>query len=180
MTGLCLSAIGLGLFTLLGVHSTYVGLVLPAIIIVSVGMGLSFVGMSSTSLLGVKQEDAGVASALVNATQQMGGSLGAALINTIATGSDRLVPGDPRHVGRAEKAGSIHGYTTAFTFSAIMLAPRRGDRLHPHQGAQGNARSTSRRWRSRSASRAPERRTADGGRRHGHRFDPASWRGASA
>jgi EmrB/QacA subfamily drug resistance transporter len=122
MTGLCLSAIGLGLFTTLGIHSTYVGLVLPAIVIVSVGMGLSFVGMSSTSLLGVKQDDAGVASALVNATQQMGGSLGAALINTIATGATATYLAIHGTSAAAEKAGSIHGYTTAFTFSAILLA----------------------------------------------------------
>ena len=121
MTGLCLSAIGLGLFTLLGVNSTYVGLVLPAIVIVSVGMGLSFVGMSSTSLLGVKQEDAGVASALVNTTQQTGGSLGAALINTIATGATASYLAIHGNSAAAQKAGSIHGYTTAFTFSAIML-----------------------------------------------------------
>ncbi len=122
MTGLCLSAVGLGIFTLLGVHSTYVGLVLPAIIIVSVGMGMSFVAMSSTSLLGVEPEDAGVASALVNATQQTGGSLGAALINTIATGATASYLAIHGTSAAAEKAGSIHGYTTAFTFSAIMLA----------------------------------------------------------
>jgi EmrB/QacA subfamily drug resistance transporter len=121
MSGLCSSAIGLGIFTLLGVHSTYVSLVLPAIIVVSVGMGLSFVGMSSTSLLGVEQEDAGVASALVNTTQQTGGSLGAALINTIATGATASYLALHGHSARAELAGSIHGYTTAFGFSAIML-----------------------------------------------------------
>ena len=121
MTGLCLSAIGLGIFTLLGVNSTYVGLVLPAIVIVSVGMGLSFVAMSSTSLLGVEPEDAGVASALVNTTQQTGGSLGAALINTIATGATASYLAIHGTSAAAEKAGSIHGYTTAFTFSAIML-----------------------------------------------------------
>jgi EmrB/QacA subfamily drug resistance transporter len=122
MTGLVMSAIGLGIFTLLGVHSTYASLVLPALIIVSVGMGLSFVAMSSTSLIGVKPEDAGVASALVNSTQQTGGSLGAALINTIATGATASYLAIHGTSAAAEKAGSIHGYTTAFTFSAAMLA----------------------------------------------------------
>jgi MFS family permease len=122
ISGLTLSAIGLGIFTLLGIHSTYASLVLPALVITSVGMGLSFVAMSSTSLLGVKQEDAGVASALVNATQQMGGSLGAALINTIATGATASYLAIHGTSAGAEVAGSIHGYTTAFTFSAGMLA----------------------------------------------------------
>jgi MFS family permease len=122
MSGLTLSAVGLGIFTLLGVHTTYVSLVLPAIVIVSVGMGLSFVAMSSTSLLGVTPADAGVASALVNTTQQTGGSLGAALINTIATGATASYLALHGTSASAEVAGSIHGYTTAFTFSAIMLA----------------------------------------------------------
>jgi MFS family permease len=121
MSGLSLGAVGLGIFTLLGVHSTYVSLVLPAIICVSVGMGLAFVAMSSTSLLGVQPEDAGVASALVNTTQQTGGSLGAALINTIATGATASYLALHGRSASAELAGSIHGYTTAFRFSAIVL-----------------------------------------------------------
>jgi hypothetical protein len=84
-------------------------------------MGLSFVAMSSTSLLGVQEDDAGVASALVNATQQTGGSLGAALINTIATGATASYLVLHGHSARAQAAGAIHGYTTAFSFSAIML-----------------------------------------------------------
>jgi EmrB/QacA subfamily drug resistance transporter len=120
--GLVLGAIGLGIFTLLGVHSTYVSLVLPAEVIVSFGMGLSFVAMSSTSLIGVAPDDAGVASALVNTTQQTGGSLGAALINTIATGATASYLAVHGTSAKAEIAGSIHGYTTAFTFSAVVLA----------------------------------------------------------
>jgi ABC-type multidrug transport system permease subunit len=63
-----------------------------------------------------------VASALVNATQQTGGSLGAALINTIATGATASYLALHGTSASAEVAGAIHGYTTAFTFSAIMLA----------------------------------------------------------
>jgi EmrB/QacA subfamily drug resistance transporter len=122
MTGLILSAIGLGVFTLIGVHTTYLSLVLPALIVVSVGMGLSFVAMSSTSLIGVQPDDAGVASALVNATQQTGSSMGAALINTIATGATASYIALHGNSARAQIAASIHGYTTAFGFSAIMLA----------------------------------------------------------
>jgi hypothetical protein len=85
-------------------------------------MGLAFVSLSSTALIGVKPEDAGVASALVNSTQQTGGSMGAALINTIATtatASYLVVHGTSP---AALEAGAIHGYTTAFTFSGIVLA----------------------------------------------------------
>ncbi len=121
MGGLALGAAGLGIFTMLGVNSAFVGIVLPAEVIVSLGMGMAFVAMSSTSLVGVNPEDAGVASALVNATQQTGSSLGAALINTIATSATAAYLATHGHTVAAVTAGAIHGYTTAFTFSAIVL-----------------------------------------------------------
>jgi EmrB/QacA subfamily drug resistance transporter len=122
MTGLTLGALGLAFFTSLDAHSAYVAVVLPAEIIVSLGMGLSFVAMSSTSLVGVSPEDAGVASALVNATQQTGSSMGAALINTIAATATASYIAAHGHTVTALTAGAIHGYTSAFTFSAIVLA----------------------------------------------------------
>jgi MFS family permease len=120
-SGLVMAALGLAFFTTLDVHSSYVALVLPAEVIVSVGMGLSFVSMSSTALIGVSPEDAGVASALVNATQQTGGSMGAALINTIATTATASYLVAHGTSAAAEAAGAVHGYTSAFTFSAIVL-----------------------------------------------------------
>ena len=113
---------GLALFSTLDVHSAYLTTLLPAELIVSLGMGLSFVALSSTALIGVSEQDAGVASALVNATQQTGGTMGAALINTIATSATvSYVAAHGKSVASLT-AGSIHGYTTAFTFSAIVLA----------------------------------------------------------
>jgi predicted MFS family arabinose efflux permease len=121
-SGLLLATAGLVLFSRLDVHSAYATIVLPAEVIVSLGMGLSFVSMSSTALIGVNPADAGVASALVNTTQQTGGTLGAALINTIATSATvSYVAAHGKSVASLT-AGSIHGYTTAFTFSAIVLA----------------------------------------------------------
>ena len=120
--GLLMAAVGLVILTTLTVGSSYFVTVLPAEVIISLGMGMSFVAMSSTALIGVHPEDAGVASALVNATQQTGGSMGAALINTIATSATAsyLVAHGTSPASLA--AGSIHGYTTAFTFSAAVLA----------------------------------------------------------
>ncbi len=120
--GLLMAVAGLALFSTLTVHSTYVGTVLPAEIIVSIGMGLSFVAMNSTALIGVSPEDAGVASALVNATQQTGGTMGAALINTIATSATTAYVATHGTSPSSLTAGAIHGYTTAFVFSAIVLA----------------------------------------------------------
>jgi EmrB/QacA subfamily drug resistance transporter len=120
--GLVLAAAGLFMFSTIDVHSTYTSVVLPAELIVSLGMGLAFVALSSTALIGVNPEDAGVASALVNSTQQTGGSMGAALINTIATTATASYLVAHGHSPAALEAGAIHGYTTAFTFSGIVLA----------------------------------------------------------
>ncbi len=121
-SGLLMATAGLFLFSTLDVHSAYVSTVLPAEIIVSLGMGISFVVLSSTALIGVNEEDAGVASALVNATQQTGGTMGAALINTIATSATVSYVATHGTSAAARTDGAIHGYTTAFTFSAIVLA----------------------------------------------------------
>ena len=120
--GLLMAVAGLALFSTLNVHSAYLTTLLPAEIIVSVGMGLSFVAMNSTALIGVSAEDAGVASAVVNATQQTGGSMGAALINTIATSATVSYLASHGTSPASLTAGAIHGYTTAFVFSAIVLA----------------------------------------------------------
>ncbi len=119
--GLLIGAVGMALFTQVGVHTSYWTHVLPAEVIVSFGMGLAFVVSSNTALVGVEESDAGVASALVNATQQIGGSLGTALLNTIAASATAtyLVA----HHGAASLLdGPVHGYTTAFRLSVALLA----------------------------------------------------------
>jgi EmrB/QacA subfamily drug resistance transporter len=121
LLGLLLGAAGLLYFTRLGVSSSYVTHVLPAEIIVSLGMGMTFVPMSSTALIGVAPSDAGVASALVNTTQQVGSSLGIAVLNTVAaTATVGFIVAHGRSAG-VVRAAAVHGYTTAFTVSAALL-----------------------------------------------------------
>ena len=79
VTGLLMGMAGLLWFTQLTATSSFVEHALGAEILTSLGMGLAFVPMSSTALVGVDPSDAGVASALVNTTQQVGSSLGTAL-----------------------------------------------------------------------------------------------------
>jgi MFS family permease len=122
MSGLALAAGGLVWFTQLGVDSSYLGLVLPAEIMVSLGMGMTFVPMSSTALVGVEPKHAGVASALVNTTQQVGGSLGTALLNTLAATAATTFLATHAKTAVEARAAAVHGYTTAFTVSAILLA----------------------------------------------------------
>jgi len=122
MTGLGLAAAGLVWFTGLSVDTSYLAHVLPPEVLVSLGMGLAFVPMSSTALIGVDPEHAGVASALVNATQQVGGSLGTALLNTVAATAASTYLATHATGALAGQRAAVHGYTTAFTVSAALLA----------------------------------------------------------
>jgi EmrB/QacA subfamily drug resistance transporter len=119
--GLLLGSLGLFWFTRLGVDSTYLAHILIPEIIVSFGMGTAFVPMSSTALIGVDPTDAGVASALVNTTQQVGSSLGTALLNTIAASAAATYLVAHAHAVGDARAAVVHGYTTAFTVSALIL-----------------------------------------------------------
>ncbi len=121
VVGFVLAGAGLGLFTLVGVHSSYFPHIFPAEIIVSFGMGTAFVPLSSTALIGVDPADAGVASAMVNTTQQTGGSLGVSLLNTIAASSTAGYIAAHGSGAAVRAAAAVHGYTTAFSVSAILL-----------------------------------------------------------
>ncbi len=119
--GLLLATGGLFLFSTTTLHSSYVALLLPAEVITSLGMGLAFVPMSNTALVGVDESHAGVASALVNATQQVGGSLGTALLNTIAASATVAYLAGRLPSPTVLREASVHGYTLAYTVSAFIL-----------------------------------------------------------
>jgi EmrB/QacA subfamily drug resistance transporter len=120
--GTAMAALGMALFTQIKVDSAFVSHVLPAEIVMSLGMGFAFVALSSTALIGVSEHDAGVASALVNTTQQVGGSLGTALLNTIAASATATYIAG--HGPASASVGAVHGYTVAFTWGlgALVLA----------------------------------------------------------
>jgi EmrB/QacA subfamily drug resistance transporter len=116
--------------TQLTLTSSYATAILPAFIGMSLGMGFVFVPLSSTALSGVGNHDAGVASALLNTTQQVGGSLGTALLNTIFTtalggylATHAITATTSPAVAKSVAAhGAIYGYNVAFTVSAFLLA----------------------------------------------------------
>ncbi len=126
VTGLTLAAGGVLWFTGLHLGSTYATGVLPAELLVSLGMGTTFVPLSSTALVAVAHADAGVASALVNATQQVGGSLGTALLNTVAASATGGYLASHHGGPSVVVAAAVHGYTTAFSISAVLLAGAAG------------------------------------------------------
>jgi EmrB/QacA subfamily drug resistance transporter len=124
-----LATISLAWLTQLKADSPYVGMILPIFIIMAVGMGLIFVPLGNTALTGVSTHDAGVASATLNATQQIGGSLGVALLNTVfITATTNFLQANPptgagpAAMGQAQLNASIHGYDQGFTVSAILFA----------------------------------------------------------
>jgi hypothetical protein len=105
----------------LGVDSSYPAHVLPALLIMGVGLGLIFAPAMSTATLGVDASDAGVASAMVNTSQQVGGSIGTAVLSTIFSGAvTSYATSHPRGPGLAAQA-AVHGYTTAFWCSAAVF-----------------------------------------------------------
>ncbi|HUY06700.1 MAG TPA: MFS transporter [Acidimicrobiales bacterium] len=124
-SGFFACSVGLAWLITIGVHSSYWAHVLPAELIMSIGLGFAFVSLSSTALIGVADHDAGVASAMVNTTQQVGGSLGTALLNTFAASATASYLVD--HVGhhRPSKAiaqvALVSGYHRVFSISSVML-----------------------------------------------------------
>jgi EmrB/QacA subfamily drug resistance transporter len=120
--GFAAAAVGMVWLSRIGPHSSYAVHVLPAEILISLGMGLAFVPMSSTALFGVGQHDAGVASALVNTTQQVGGSLGTALLNTVAASVTATYLATRIHTHANVQAATVHGYTVGFLIGAVCLA----------------------------------------------------------
>jgi EmrB/QacA subfamily drug resistance transporter len=117
-SGFVLASLGMLWLTQLPADSAYLSHVVPSMLMISLGMGHVFVPLSSTALLGVPNHDAGAASALVNTMQQVGGSLGVAFLNTIATSATATYA--VAH-GGASRAAAVHGFTTAFAVSVLIL-----------------------------------------------------------
>ena len=118
-SGMLVGAIGLGWLTQIGVHSSFWLYVFGPQILMSLGLGFAFPALSSTALTNVRPADSGVASAMVNTTQQVGGSLGTALLNTVAATATAayIRTNGPT----SASAGLVHGYAVAFAVGAGLL-----------------------------------------------------------
>ncbi len=121
-TGMLLGAAGMLYLTGLGPHSSYAAHVLPALIVLGLGFGVIFAPAIQTATLGVAPNDSGIASAMVNTSQQVGGSIGLALLSTIAVTATRHFLGDHRPSPGLIARATVHGYTTAFYISAAIFA----------------------------------------------------------
>ena len=131
--GLVVMALGMFLLSRLTPDAAYLAHVMPGVFLVAFGFGLTAVAMTLTAVHGVAEEQAGVASALVNMAQQIGAALGLAVFTTISlTAADRRQPGvgdalrdfqaanDPGMLTRLGEA-LTHGYTTAYVYGGAAL-----------------------------------------------------------
>jgi EmrB/QacA subfamily drug resistance transporter len=117
-TGMLLGTGGMTYLTQLTVTSSYAGGVLPALLILGLGFGMIFAPAINTATAGVPRQDSGVASALVNTMQQVGGSIGTAALSTIALTATASYLAAHRTGPQAPAIAATHGYTEAFAVSA--------------------------------------------------------------
>jgi Major Facilitator Superfamily len=116
--GLLVSAAAMFGLHRVGLHTSYASHVLPYLLVLGFGFGLSVAPAFSTGTLGLAPQDAGVGSATLNTAQQVGGSIGTSLLNTLAASaaSSYLVGRAPTPANL--QAALLHSYTTAFLWSA--------------------------------------------------------------
>jgi EmrB/QacA subfamily drug resistance transporter len=118
-TGMLLAAMGLILFTRITPTADYWDHVLPGLIVIGLGLGLIYAPAIASATAGVDARDAGAASAMVNTTQQVGGSMGTSLLNTIAvTVATRLALHASVIDSKTKTLAAVHGFSVAFWWAA--------------------------------------------------------------
>jgi EmrB/QacA subfamily drug resistance transporter len=122
LVGTGLGAIAMFLFTRLTPGSSYASAVLPGLLVLGVGMGCIFAPAFSTATLGVEGSEAGVASAMVNTSQQIGGSVGTSLLSTIFASAVASYAASHLHTRGLADAAAVHGYTVAFWWAVGIFA----------------------------------------------------------
>jgi MFS family permease len=116
--GMAALTAGLVFFTQVSVGGSYLGELLPGFLLVGLGIGFSYVPISIAALAGVQPAEAGLASGLINTSQQVGGALGIAALSTIAT----TQTADAVASGSALPVSMVHGFSWAFVAGAIIAA----------------------------------------------------------
>ncbi|MFJ1749997.1 MFS transporter [Streptomyces sp. NPDC088116] len=124
--GFLVAALGMLLLTQLEIDSSYTGLILPGQLLLGLGMGTAFMPAMSLATHGIEPRDAGVASAMVNTSQQVGGAIGTALLNTIAASATTAyvtahaaTTGDSRLL---ELRAMVAGFSSAIWWAVGILA----------------------------------------------------------
>jgi predicted MFS family arabinose efflux permease len=121
--GMLLAGLGLFILSRAPVDGTYLGNLLPGLIPMSIGMGLTFVPITLIATTNVGDEDAGLASGLFNTSQQVGGALGLAILATLAADkTSSVLAGLGRRPGPADQAAAVvEGFHVAFLGATALL-----------------------------------------------------------
>jgi EmrB/QacA subfamily drug resistance transporter len=119
--GLLIAGVGMFGLHLLGLHSSYLSHVFPYLLVLGLGLGLSVSPSFSTGTLGLAPQDAGVGSATLNTSQQVGGSIGTSLLNTLAASAATSYLVGRAFTPAALQASLLHSYTTAFLWSSLVF-----------------------------------------------------------
>ena len=118
VTGMSVLTVGLLYFTQVSVGGSYLGDLLPGFLVIALGMGFSFVPISIAALAGVPAKDAGLASGLINTSQQIGGALGIAVLSSVAIAQSN----DATAAGDAVPEALTSGFQAAFWVGAGVAA----------------------------------------------------------
>ncbi|MFG1809068.1 MFS transporter [Streptomyces sp. NPDC049040] len=121
-TGMLLAGGAMAWMTALDRNSTYVGHVMPPLLLLGLGLGLIFATAMNLATAGIRPRDAGVASAMVNTSQQVGGSVGTSLLNTLATSAAASYLSGRRPTPAAVSQAQLHSYSVAYWWSAGFFA----------------------------------------------------------
>jgi EmrB/QacA subfamily drug resistance transporter len=120
--GLLIAALGMVLLTRLGVDTAYASHVLPSLILIGIGFGMTVAPSFATATYDVPERDSGVASAMVNTSQQVGGSVGTALLSTLAAAAATDYVRDLGPAPGVLRQAAVEGYVTAFWWAAAVFA----------------------------------------------------------
>jgi EmrB/QacA subfamily drug resistance transporter len=122
--GMSVAAIGLLVLSRIPVHGSYLGDLLPGLMAMAVGMGLTFVPITLIATTNVDQNDAGLASGLLNSAQQVGGALGLAILATLAANRTSNVLGNLDHAPAVADriSATVSGFQLAFFVAAALIA----------------------------------------------------------
>jgi len=121
--GLAIASVGLIFFTQVSAGGNYWSDLFPGFIVAGVGLGLSFVPVTIAALAGVEDRDAGLASGLINTSQQIGGALGTAICSTVAASlaADKLAARVPPPVALTEGFQRAFVVCTGFALAGLVV-----------------------------------------------------------
>jgi EmrB/QacA subfamily drug resistance transporter len=123
LVGMCIAAVGLIMLSRIPVAGTYLGDLLPGLMIMAIGMGLTFVPITLIATTNVEEHDAGLASGLLNTSQQLGGAIGLAVLATLAANTTSNTLSKLGHVpsAAAQVAALVDGFHVAFLVGAFLM-----------------------------------------------------------